>query len=243
MLIKGIARYPHLLNPSSSKNVDKLKYSVNLLIHKLDSKLPQLTKKINEAIANGFPKGTPDDFYNCLTDLAVTDPTNDALKEYMCLKASSNAEFEKPHIVDNDLNPIIDPTFRITGKCVWIDGSPGTFNKGSNGVSFYLNATKVTNEEGPIPSDSISSKPSIEQIFEGIDDESSPIAPTTPTTPTTPAPPAPPVPSPVVEEKYQMTYKANGMTRDQFIAQGWSDAQLISEGYLSPPNGVTPSFS
>jgi hypothetical protein len=41
-----------------------------------------------------------------------------------------------------------------------------------------------------------------------------------------------------------MTDKANGATRETFLVNpAWSDALLIAEGYMLPPNGVAPSFA
>lgn len=46
----------------------------------------------------------------------------------------------------------------------------------------------------------------------------------------TPAPPAPP--APMAAPGPAMTPKAAGQTHDQFIAAGWTDAQLIAQGYM-----------
>ena len=59
-----------------------------------------------------------------------------------------------------------------------------------------------------------------------------------------PAPAAPaPAPAPAAPQ-YVMTAKANGATREAFLSNpAWSDALLIAEGYMLPPNGVAPSFA
>jgi len=38
-----------------------------------------------------------------------------------------------------------------------------------------------------------------------------------------------------------MTEKAAGASYEQFIAQGWTDEQLIAQGYMQAPGGVTPA--
>jgi hypothetical protein len=62
-------------------------------------------------------------------------------------------------------------------------------------------------------------------------------APQAPAAPATPPPAAPSAP------KYQMTDKANGLTREQYHAAGWSDEQLVQHGIMLPPGGVAPSFA
>lgn len=73
-----------------------------------------------------------------------------------------------------------------------------------------------------------------------------PGAPTPPATPTppapaTPTPPAPPAPTPPPYDgfmqappspTYVMTPLANGATKEQFLAQGWTEEMLIQHGYM-----------
>lgn len=52
-----------------------------------------------------------------------------------------------------------------------------------------------------------------------------------------PAPPAPPAPdflTPGGGVQKVMTAKAGGASYEQFVANGWTDAQLIEQGYLNP---------
>ena len=81
-----------------------------------------------------------------------------------------------------------------------------------------------------------------EQMFDPTT-AGTPPAPTPPAA-VTPPPPAPPVaaapPPPAV---HQMTALAAGQTREQFIAAGWNDDQLIANGYMLPPGGVATAFS
>lgn len=52
------------------------------------------------------------------------------------------------------------------------------------------------------------------------------------------ATPAVPVPAPVIPVPLpagrQMTAKANGLTREQFVSGGWTDEALVREGYMTP---------
>ncbi len=235
MQIKGIARYSHVLKPSSPKGSDKLKYSIQLLIHKSDPQCSQIQSAIDEAILNGFPQGLPEKFFNCWNDLAINEPENEVLKDYMSLSISTNADRDKPPVVSTDLKPIIDPGTQIDGKIVWVVGGVNTYDQVTKGVKVYLNGTCVTTEAGPLPLEAISSKPTVEQMFKDI--VSIPVPTSNPQTP--PVPAAPVASTPV----YQMTAKAKGASRDQFISEGWTNEQLITEGYLLPPSGITPSFA
>lgn len=75
-------------------------------------------------------------------------------------------------------------------------------------------------------------------------EEEAPPAPPKPKT--APAPPAPESnPTHMVNRTlYEMAPKAAGATREQFIADGWTDADLITEGYLvrhNPPREEAPT--
>lgn len=269
--VKGIIRYPHLITPSAAKGSDSLNYSVQLLIHKSDLQCPIITKAMNEVTANAYPNGIPKNFNNCWKDLAIEDPNNEALKDYMSLKASTKVGQILPSIVDEKMQPLLDPSVDSTaaGFIGYVVGSIATYNKGSVGVKMYLNLTLVTSTFGEIPLENISSKPSIEEMLTNavdmtVNNQTSPMSTQAPMPPMpaaappmpTPAmpPTAPPIPTPAMPPaaapipplppiQYQMTEKANGASRDVFISNGWTDEMLIAQGYMQPPNGVTPSFA
>lgn len=48
----------------------------------------------------------------------------------------------------------------------------------------------------------------------------------------TPAPQSPSAPAAPGAQDYIMTDKAEGFTRDQYIKMGWTDQQLIDQGYM-----------
>jgi len=230
--VKGIARYPHVVKASSAKDADKLQYSISILIHKSDDQCMVIDKSLNEAILNKYPKGEPAKFGTCWKDCAIEEPQNELLKDYMSLKLSTNADIDKPPVVDSSIQPIIDPSFdnQLAGKIVWVTGGIGCYERGGNhGVKVYLNGTLDTGDMGDLPRESFSSKPTAEQMFSDVAVNS----------PSTVPSPAPPTASPV----YQMTAKASGASRDQFVEQGWTDESLIKEGYMLSPIGVSPSFT
>lgn len=230
--VKGIARYPHLAKPSAPRGTEQFRYSVELLIHKADLQCKEVSKALDEVIKNAYPSGVPSSFHFCFTDLAISEPDNEALRDYMSLRTSINADRDRPQVVDMQMKPIIDPTIdsTLSGKIIWISGGISTYSQVTKGVKVYLNAVLVTNEMGVLPIQSISTKPSIEQMFGDITDSVSYGSPIL-------------VSPPDSLPKYQMTVKANGISRDEYIKAGWSDEMLISQGYMLPPNGVNPSFA
>ena len=57
--------------------------------------------------------------------------------------------------------------------------------------------------------------------------------------------PVPGVPAPMAQvpvADHQMTGSANGATYEQFVAQGFTDEQMIVQGYMLPPGGMMPGF-
>jgi hypothetical protein len=167
MRVKGIARYTHLVNASAPRGTDKLKFSINVLVHKNDPQVPQIQAELNAAIANGFPSGMPANGHTCWHDMAVKEPGNATLADYMCLAASTNASMGRPTFVNSKLEPVIDPSVDgdTNGKIVYIDAGFGTYNQGSVGVKAYLNGVMSTDKEGEIPFESLSSKPTANSMF------------------------------------------------------------------------------
>lgn len=259
MRVTGIARYAHVVNASAAKGADKKNFSICALIHKNDPQVQSLWQQQEAAKLNGFPSGFPNNGNVVFEDLAITEPNSPLLRDYMQLKASTGEEFGRPVLVDMNLQPIIDPSWdgSSAGRIVHIDVSEFTaYDKGSKGVKVYLNGIMDTGEMGAIPADQLSSKPTAESMFGDVggaapwvQQPAAPAAPAVPAVqqPAVPnmAPPSPMAPpSQPAQPQYVMTEKAQGMTREQLLAngQGWTDELLISNGLMLPPNGVTPSF-
>lgn len=64
--------------------------------------------------------------------------------------------------------------------------------------------------------------------------------PATPAQQATAAAPKPTAPAPAVTGPLTMTDKADGGTYDEFVAAGWTDQQMIDEGYALPRAKPTP---
>lgn len=239
-MYKVIARYCHIAKPGSAKGSDKLSWSIQGLIHKRDPQLPTLVAEIEAAKKNGFPSGFPAKGDTCLLDCAVEYPGSAALQDYMILKAKTSVDTgRKPHFVDINAQPLIDPMCdsNITGHYVYIDVGIATYNQASQGVKAYLNGVMDTGEMGPIALEHLSSVPSAHAMFSGVMSAPpsppmvSPVGMMAP--PAAPAPMAPP-PAPPAAPVRTMTPKAAGATYESFISNGWNDAMLIEHGYMMP---------
>lgn len=240
MKIKGIARYAHLVRPSSPIGSDKMKYSVQLLIHKNDTQYSEIQKIIDETFENKWPSKKPKNLHSCFKDLAIEESENPSLSDYMSLKCATSAEFDRPILVDENLKTIVDPSTQINGNIIWVEVNIGSYEHPLNsGVAAYLQGTLVTSEKGSLPLDAIIAKPSAETLFKDIINQS----PSASSTKESSITPPPLVPKPSEQPQYIMTSKAEGRKREDFITVGWTDKMLIKEGFMLPPNGITPSFS
>jgi len=262
MRVTGIARYVHVITPSAPKGSDKPKYSANVLVHKSDPQVPIITAAVEEAKLKGFPSGFPNGGHSCWSDLAITEPENAATRDYMSLSTSTNIANGRPHFVDDaQLQPIIDPGAddATTGKIIHVDIGIASYDQVSKGVKAYLNGACVTQTVGVIPREVLSSKPSAEQMFAGLNGAPpmappmappaaapapvapAPVAPApvapAPVAPAPPAPMAPPAAAP--QPQFVMTDKAT-TTREAYHAANWTDVMLIEQGMMLPP--VQTSF-
>lgn len=243
MLVTGIARYVHLINPSAPRGSDKLAYSINVLVHKSDPQCAQIQQQVEAQRAAGFPNGVntqAKDYSECWKDCAIEEPENTLIADYMSLKCSTKVEQSKPHFVDAAVQPIISPMgdSECEGMIVNVDCNFAPFDMLSKGVKAYLNGVRNSGEAGAIPKEALTSKPSAGQMFAGVAGGTPPpattAAPSAPTAPTAPtAPGAPETPS--APPSKVMTAKANGVSYDSYISKGWTDQQLIDNGFLVPP--------
>ena len=239
MRVHGIARYPHIANPSAPKGSDKKKHSVSILIPKTDPQCAMIQAEVEAAKANGFPSGFPQNATTCWEDLALTDPANIAVANYMSLKSSTNVDNGMPRIVDANIQPILDPAIdsNMIGMMIYVDVGVASFDHVSKGVKAYLNGVMVTQQAGAIPKESLSNKPDAKSMFGDV----APFDLAAPKLNIAPAPQPlapPPLPDTAV---HQMTAKANGATYESMIQAGWTDVTMVEQGMMIPP--VATSFA
>ncbi len=233
--VKGILSYPHLFTPRSVNPGDDPKFSASILLRKDDPQVQQIQQIIDTEKANGWPNGFPANGKQFMKDGAVQHPDRPEMHSYMIISANAKAD-SKPHTVDMQMNPVMNQSDAFAGAVVWAALNSFTYNQPVNkGVGCGLNGIMLTGEEGELGR--LDGKPTVEGMFGDIA-QGDTAAPATVPSATSAAPTAPAAPP-----AHQMTAKANGLTREQYHAAGWSDEQLIQHGYMLPPNGVTPSFS
>lgn len=242
MLIQNaIARYVHIINPGAPKGSDTKSWSIALLLPKTDPQVAQLQAEVDAQKAAGFPNGFPPRGTLCLVDMAVEEPDNAALAQYVMLKASTRIDGgNKPHFVDASVQPIIDPAGdgNAVGNIVNADVNIIHFDQGNGGVKAYLNGVMDTGTKGSIPMEALSSKPTAAQMFAGHQNANvqAPAAQQTAATPPGPTPPpsAPPETPPAPPFGPVMTDKAT-TSYEEYIAAGWTDQLLIQHGYMMAP--------
>jgi len=235
MRFQGIARYVHLTKASAPKDFpDKLRYGLEVLIRGDDPQTATIRAQIEANKPADFSASSYVPLIEC----------DGALAGYVALRARSSADYARPAFVKfgpNGMEEIIDPTAdgNTVGKIVHVDVTFAGYSKGNGGVNCYLNGTAVTDADGPIDRELLSSGPSAQSLFGDLAGGPAPTAVPQGAAPT-PAPAPAPVPAPVPAAPAPtliMTAKANGASYESFVAQGWTDAMMVEQGYA-----VAPSF-
>ncbi len=237
--VKGILSFPVLTLTAlenKRKRNRKAKFSAMLLIPPNDPQVSTLQGIIETEKANGWPNGAPRKMKVCFDlyenkidpEASYYDPR---FEGYYCLTTTAPVD-KKPEVVDTNLQPITDPGEIIAGAVVWLNlGITKYSQEGNEGIGGWLNGVVITKEE--MPFGRLDGKPSVDQMFSGVDLVAGSVAPATPAAAPSPAPvpPAAPVPPPVPAQP-QMTSLAGGATYESFVQQGWNDDQMRAAGYL-----------
>lgn len=239
MQIKAIISFPNLFTAKAPKGSETPRFDAMFLFPPNDPQITQIQAEVDAAKANTFPNGFPASAGVCFeaydTKFAGKDYYDPRFAGYHVLSATAKAD-SRPPVVNMVGQPIMDPAKVFSGALVWAHIGIGGYVKGKGGVGGFLNGVMITDEEPPMGR--LDGKPSVEQMFAGISATNQPAPPTaTAPVPQAPTPPAPAAPA------YVMTEKAAGATREAFKANGWTDAMLVEQGYMTLPGGVTPSFA
>jgi len=233
--VKGILSYPHLFTPRSVNPGDDPKFSASILLRKDDPQVQRIQQLIDTEKANGWPNGFPGNGKQFMKDGAVQYPNDPTMHNFMIISANAKAD-SKPHTVDMQMTPVMNQADAFAGSVVWAALNSFVYNQPVNkGVGCGLNGIMLTGEEGELGR--LDGRPTVEGMFGDIAGGQTTTAAAPPPAATGAATPPPPAAA------HQMTAAANGLTREQYHAAGWSDEQLIQNGMMLPPNGVAPSFS
>lgn len=134
---------------------------------------------------------------------------------------------------------ITDPNAIKCGDWIQVKGTV-EFNGNSNKPGVYMNHTGV---KFHAPGEYIRTGNSFDGASAGFSDSQAgaPVG-------------GPTAPPPAATPSYTMTAKANGLTREQFLGNNWSDAQLLEQGMMvaaapaapppvvAPPSAPPPSY-
>lgn len=267
MLIKGILSFPTLFTPKVAKGATDPKYGVTVLLPPNDPQINAIHAEVEAGKLNTFPSGyTGQDecFGPYDTKYAGKDYYDPRFSGWYVFSSTAKAD-DRPSIVDMNYTPIIDPGAVFSGMVGYVNAAISGYIKGKGGVGGWLNGVMLTAEEPPMGR--LDNKPSVEQMFAGVQGtvagtgvpgtgQTSPMAPTPMGQPPQMSPPTAPVAAVPVQAALaptapvaappqppavglQMTAKANGATLEQYLATpGWTEQMLIDQGLA-----IRPSFA
>ena len=218
-LVKGILSFPTLFTPKPPKGATVPRFDCVILIGPDDPQVAQIQALVEQAKANTFPSGFPRTSDVCFMPYddkyGGRDYYDARFAGWWVLSATAKQD-ARPAVVDENRQPVIDPSRVYSGMVAYVSLGIAGYTAGTGGVGGFLNGVMITDEEPPMGR--LDNKPTVDQMFANVSTGSAP-APT-------PAPPPAPVPQKV------MTEKAGGVSYEAFIAQGWSDEQLVANGYM-----------
>jgi hypothetical protein len=250
MLIKGIISFPTLFTPKVAKGATEAKFGVSVLLPPGDPQIAAIQAEVDAAKANSFPSGyTGQDecFGPYDTKYAGKDYYDQRFSGWYVFSSSAKAD-DKPSVVDQAYQPVIDPSQVYSGMVAYVNAAISGYTKGKGGIGGWLNGVMITEEEPTMGR--LDGKPTVEQMFASVTGAPAPhvaangaqvahsgVANATPA----PAPAAPPPPGqtvPAPQPALQMTAAANGVTLEQYLATpGWTEQLLIDQGLA-----IRPSF-
>lgn len=225
IVVKGILSFPTLFTPKSVAG-SEAKYSAVILLAPNDPQVAVIQAAQDAAKNAQWPSGAPAsaDFCFAAYDVKYAGKSyyDPRFAGWWALSCSAKAD-DRPPVVDENFNPVIDPSAVYSGQVVYLNLGISAYTKGTGGVGGWLNGVKLTNEEPPMGR--LDGRPSIEQMFGGASAQTAP---------------APATPAPAAASGKVMTPAAQ-FSYEQYAANGWTDEQLIAQGLMQAP-AVTPSW-
>lgn len=248
MQIKGILSFPTLFQAKQVKDAagnptGEKKFSCAVLIPPNDPQLQMITAEFNKASLDTFPSGFPAKGDKCFSlyderykGKDYYDPRFSGWWVFSC----TAKEADKPDVVNEQLQPIIDPGAVFGGAVVWLHAGISGYTKGTGGVGGWLNGVMVTSEEPPMGR--LDNKPSVEQMFSNLPVShqqhlaagqshvatngaviAAPVALTSPVAPVAPVKPV-------------LLMKPGLASYEDHIKAGWTDEMLIAQGMATQSN-------
>ena len=236
-LITGILNFNDIFTAKIPAAGGDPKFSASILLPPTDPQVPVLLAEVEAAKANTFPSGFPAGGNVCFDLYEVKVPPhkdyhNPALVGWYMFTCNAAAD-SRPVVVDENRQPVIDPSKAYGGLLVHCSAGISGYTKGTGGVGGWLNGVMLTETLGSLGR--IDGRPSTEQMFANVG--AAPVAAPAAAAPAAAAPaaPAPAAPAPAAPVALTMTAAANGTTYEAYVAAGWTDEQMIQGGVAQRP--------
>ena len=251
MLIKGIISFPALFTPKLAKGATEPKFGATILLPPGDPQIAAIQAEVDAAKLDGFPSGytgADECFGPYDVKYAGKDYYDQRFTGWHVFSCSAKAD-DKPSVVDQAYQPIIDPSQVFSGMVAYVNAGISGYVKGTGGIGGWLNGVMTTAEESPMGR--LDNKPTVEQMFASVTGAPAPhvaangapvahpgVANAAPA-PAAPQPLAPPAPAPAPPAPaLQMTAAVNGVTLEAYLnTPGWTEQMLIDQGLA-----IRPSF-
>jgi hypothetical protein len=237
--VRGIASFPAIFTPKVPKGATEAKYGISLLFPPNDPEAMKVKAEFDMVKNAAYPSGVPrtsDVCFGSYHDKYVGKEYYDPkLKDWWVLSCSASAA-QKPPVVDQSHQPILDPASVPAGMLVWVSFNMSAYAKGTGGIGGWLNGVMSTGEMGQLGR--LDNKPTVDQMFGNVTGGAPQQTAYAPAPPAAYAPP-PPVPAaPPAAVARIMTAAANGSSYEAMITAGWTDALLLQHGMM-----IAPSFA
>ena len=207
LTLEGILSYPSLMKATSLENFPNNPplFRCTVLLKRNSDGHHQLNQIINQLKLEKWSKELPAGFeVKCLIDMINDDDPN--MHEYIAVKAL-NQEFNRPRVIDQEGNEIIDASIIEAGKTCKMSISVYSYTKSGYGISAGINGVMIMNnmgELGKLGRIRLTDQQMFGNQFK-------------------------PVVTPIT---YTMTEKAAGVTQQAFIDAGWTNEMLVQQGYM-----------
>ena len=208
--IDGILSYPSLMKPTTLESFpnNPSRYRCTVLIKRGSEHHQNVMMIIDQLKREKWSKGIPSRFeVKCIIDMIHDDDLK--MRQYIAIKAL-NSEFDRPRVIDQDGNEVIDVSILEPGRLCKMSASIYPYVKSGDGISAGINGVMIMKDMGELGRLGRNRLTDDQMFGRHIDSY-----------------------LPVLTTHRIMTEKAVSVTYQQFIDNGWTDDLLVKHGYLS----------
>lgn len=222
--VKGILLFPNLFIPKKMKGYEDKppRFSIVQALPPGDPQIQVIQNEVDILKASAYPNPAKppanvavglykDRFFGA-------DYYDPRLENYYIISATSKDD-DPPYVLDVARQPLMDKSQVKGGMVAWVNFRIAIHQ---SGIGAFLNGVMAAGEVGPFGV--FDGRPSIDDMFADVPTQIQ----VTPASASAPPVASPPAAQPVKT----MTAKAAGATYEQFVAQGWTDVQMVEHGYL-----------